>query len=242
MRSARLAAVALAAVAVLALSACGGEDLPRPVTDEEADVLSEVFFTNFDEGGSDFTLNAALPDGSTVTMVGEVDFANGAGLADVVATGAYAGTTQVAWAGDLVFERQPALSEQSQVAGLGPIDYVTHVADPEKHTMDALVAVVAALASESRENPLLLQQNGVQLERRDTLGTTPVEVFLYGDRTRIWVEEGTPHLMRFEGNNSSGNRPLVVDLTNPGPRELALPPGSVVLDEGELETHFAQAS
>jgi hypothetical protein len=119
---------------------------------------------------------------------------------------------------------------------------VTHVADPEQRTLDSLVAVVAALASESRENPLLLQQNGIQLERRDTLGTTRVEVFLYGDRTRIWVEEGTPNLVRFEGNNSTGDRPVIVDLVRPGPRELALPAGSVVLDESELEAHFDQAS
>jgi hypothetical protein len=233
---------ALAATLALALGACSGEELPRVVTDDEADILSEVFFTNNENGGSSFTLNAALADGSTVTMVGDVDFANGAGLADVVATGALAGTTQVGWGGDLVFERKPAVSEQSELAGLGPIDYVTHLADPEQRTLDSLVAVVAALASESRENPLLLQQNGVQLERRDTLGSTPVEVFLYGDRTRLWVEEGTSHMLRFEGNNSTGNRPVIVDLTDPGPRELVLPEGAVVLDESELEAHFAQAS
>jgi hypothetical protein len=242
MRRSRRAGLSLAVLAVLALVGCAGEDLPRIVTDHEADILSEVFFTNNENGGASFTLNAALPDGSTVTMQGDVDFANDAGLADVVATGALAGTTQVAWGGDVVFERQPALSEQSELAGLGPIDYVTHIADPEQRTLDSLIAIVAALASESRENPLLLQQNGVQLERRDTLGTTPVEVFLYGDRTRLWVEDGTPHLLRFEGNNTNGNRPVVVDLTNPGPRELVLPEGAVVLDESELEAHFAQAS
>jgi hypothetical protein len=242
MRRALVARAALIALLALAVSACGGEELPRVVTDDEADILSEVFFTNYENGGSSFTLNAALADGSTVTMVGDVDFANGAGLADVVATGALAGTTQVGWGGDFVFEHQPALSEQSELAGLGPIDYVSHLAEPEQRTLDSLMAVVAALASESRENPLLLQQNGVQLERRDTLGTIPAEVFLYGDRTRLWVEEGTPHLLRFEGNNSTGNRPVVVDLSDPGPREVVLPPGAVVLDESELEAHFAQAS
>lgn len=242
MRSARWLTCIAIALATLVLASCGGEQLPRVVTDDEADILSEVFFTNNENGGASFTLNAALADGSTVTLVGDVDFADGAGLADVVATGSLAGTTQVGWGGDVVFEHQPALSEQSELAGLGSIDYVTHVADPEQRTLDSLIAVVAALASESRENPLLLQQNGVQLERRDTLGTTPVEVFLYGDRTRLWVEEGTPHLLRFEGNNSTGNRPVVVDLSDPGPRELVLPEGAVVLDETELDAHFAQAS
>jgi hypothetical protein len=243
MRSRRgLAGLAVVAIFSVVLAGCGGEELPRPITDDEADALSEVFFANYEEGGADFTLNAALPDGSAVTMIGEVDFENGAGMADVTATGSLSGVTEVAWGGDVIFERQPALSEQSEIAGLGPIDFVAHTADPEQHTLDALVAVVAALASQSRENPLLLQQNGVVLERRDTLGSTPVEVYRYGDRTRIWVKERTSTLVRFEGNNADGTRPVIVDLAEPGPRELALPPGAVVLDEGELEAHFAQAS
>lgn len=238
-RSAR--SVAVAAVVALALSACGGEQLPRPITDDEADALSEVFFTNYENGGSEFALNAALPDGSTVTMVGEADFANGAGLADVIATGALAGTTEVGWGGDYVFERQSELSEQSEVAGLGPIDYVAHLGNPEENTIDSLVAIVAALASQSRENPLLLQQNGVELERRDELAGKPVDVYRYGDRTYIWVESGTSNLVRFEGNNSDGTRPVIVDLTDPGPREIALPPDAVVLDRDNVEAHFAAA-
>ena len=215
--------------------------MPRPITEDEADLLSEVFFTNYENGGSDFTLNALLPDGSTVVMTGEVDFVGGAGIADVSATGPDAAVTEIAWGGDQVLERMPEVSAISEAAGQGPIDYVAHTADPEQRTLDSLIAVVAALASESRENPLLLQQNGVQLERHDTLANTPVDVFLYGDRTRLWVESGTSTLKRFEGNNTQGTRPVIVDLSDPGTRELKLPAGVVVVDEAELEGILANA-
>jgi len=200
-----------------------------------------VFFTNYQNGGADFTLNAFLPDGSTVVMTGEVDYVGGAGIAAVSATGPESAVTEIAWGGDYVFEHRPDVSATSEALGQGPIDYVSHLANPEERTLDSLVAVVAALGSQTRENPLLLQQNGVQLERRDELAGTPVDVYLYGEQTRVWVETGTSHMLRFEGNNSAGTRPVIVDLSNPAPRELALAPDAVVVDEAAVEALFANA-
>ena len=237
-----IAAVVLVVGLAMAVAGCSSEEpLPRPITEDEADLLSEVFFTNYENGGSDFVLNALLPDGSTVVMTGEVDFVGGAGIAGVSATGPDAAVTEVAWGGDQVLERMPEVSAISEAAGQGPIDYVAHLADPEQRSLDSLIAVVAALASESRENPLLLQQNGVELERHDILAGTPVDVFLYGDRTRLWVQTGTSTLKRFEGNNAPGTRPVLVDLSGPGARELTLPAGAVVVDESQLEDLFADA-
>jgi hypothetical protein len=230
-----LLAAASAVVVAVALSGCGGDPLPRVITDDEADRLSEVFFNNYDNGGARFTLNVLLPDGSTVTMDGEVDFAGDAGLATVMADGVDSPVTEFGWGTDVVVERIPALTELTASTATGRVDYVSRLADPENATLDSLAAVVAALGAEVRENPLLLQQNGVQLERLDTLRDKDVEVYLYGERTRVWVEAGTATLMRFEGNNDSGTRPIIVDLYEPGPRQIALPEGAVVVDMGEVQ-------
>ena len=230
----RVVAVASALLVAVALSACDGERLPRPITDDEADRLSEVFFNNYDNGGADFVLNVLLPDGSTVTMEGAVDFAGDAGLATVVATGPDSSVTEFGWGTDVAVERLPELTELTSTMATGRVDYVTRPADPASNTLDSLAAVVAALGAQVRENPVLLQQNGVQLERRDVLRGTDVEIYLYGERTRLWVESGTAHLMRFEGNNEAGNRPLVVDLYEPGARTIALPEGAVVVDVGQI--------
>lgn len=230
----RAAAVASALLLVVALTGCGGEQLPRAITDDEADRLSEVFFNNYDNGGADFTLNVMLPDGSTVTMEGTVDFVGDAGLATVVASGLDASVTEFGWGTDVAVERIPELTELTSTTATGRVDYVSRPADPEVNTLDSLAAVVAALGAEVRENPVLLQQNGVMLERRDVLRDTEVEIYLYGDRTRLWVATGTAQLLRFEGNNEAGNRPLVVDLYEPGPRTIALPEGAQVIDVGQI--------
>lgn len=236
MRKAQGVLVAASALVIaVTASACGGEQLPRAITDDEADRLSEVFFNNYDNGGSGFVLNVMLPDGSTVTMEGQVDFAGGAGLAYVVATGVDSSVTEFGWGEDVVVERIPQLTEMSVNLPIGQVDYVSRAPDVENSTLDSLAAVVAALGAQVRENPLLLQQNGVQLVRRDTLGETDVEIFQYGDRTRLWVETGTATLVRFEGNNQQGTRPIVVDLVDPGPRTIALPEGAVLVDSSEVQ-------
>lgn len=229
-----LLAAASALVLALSLSGCGEDQLPRVITDDEADRLSEVFYNNYDNGGARFSLNVLLPDGTTVTMDGDVDFVGDAGLASVVADGPDAPVAEFGWGTDVAVERIPALTELTATMPTGRVDFVSRFADPDNETLDSLAAVVAALGAEVRENPLLLQQNGVQLERLDTLRDKDVEVYLYGERTRLWVEAGTATLMRFEGNNEAGTRPIIVDLYEPGPRQIALPEGAVVVDVSEV--------
>ena len=220
---ATLGLAAALAVTLGALSGCAAHSEPRPITEDEADRLSEVLYVAFQAGGASFNLTSLATDGSTLTMTGDIDFANHAGLASLASTGSDAKVTQVAWLDNTVLEYIPALLELAEVQGVGGFTWVARPVDAATYPVDAQLAILRALASDVRENPQLLRQNGVTWLRDDTLGGVAVEVFQYGDRTKFWVEKGATRLVRFEGNNANGDAPIVIDFTDPGTRTIDLP-------------------
>ena len=219
----RRAAVALGLVLTLALAACATPSGPRPITEDEADRLSEVLYTSFQDGGASFTYSSLWQDGTTTEMRGDIDFAGHAGLAELVSTGPDAKVTGIAWYNDTVLEYIPSLIDLAEQQDRGGFLWVARAADTDTYRIDAQLAIVRALASDVRENPQLLRQNGVTWLRDDTLNDVDVEVFQYGARTRFWVQKGTTRLLRFEGNNSDDNNPVIIDLSDPGVRTIDLP-------------------
>lgn len=219
------AAIALGVVLTLLLAACTtpGESGPRPITEDEADRLADVLYTSFQDGGASFTLSSLWQDGTTVQMKGDIDFAGHAGLAEMVSTGQDAKVTGVAWYNDTVLEYIPDLVALAEQEGRGGFRWVARAADTDKYRVDTELSILRALASDVRENPQLLRQNGATWQRNDTLNEVDVEVFQYGDATRFWVQKGTTRLLRFEGNNSDGNNPVVIDFSDPGVRKIDLP-------------------
>ncbi len=215
---------ALAVVAALTLVACSSaEEGPRPVTNDEADRIADTFFENFDAGGAGFVVRAVMPDGQSITLDGDVDFVGGAGRALVQADGDLAAADEVAWLGDSVLVHYPGLPDAAATFSRDAQPWVGRPADPATYDLDSLVAVVMALAAPQRENSLLIQQNGVQWLRTDDSSGVEADVFQYGDATRVWLEADGIMMMRFEGNNSDGDRPVVVELADQGPRDIDLP-------------------
>ena len=59
-----------------------------------------------------------------------------------------------------------------------------------------------------------------------------------GPLTTYWLAVDDGRMLRFEGNNSPGTRPVVVDVTGFGPREIAGPPqDQVILVDGIQEIY-----
>ena len=216
-------ALALSVTLVGGLAGCATTSEPRPITEEEADRLSEVLYVAFQAGGASFGLNSLEANGATITMTGEIDFANHAGRAILQSTGSDAKVTQIAWLDNTILEYIPDLLTLAEQADVPSFHWVARPVDTATYTIDAKLAILRALSSDVRENPQLLQQNGVTWLRDDTLNGVDVEVFQYGDRTRFWVEKGSTTLLRFEGNNGDGSNPIVIDFSDPGARTVELP-------------------
>jgi hypothetical protein len=218
------AAIARGLVLTVLLAACAtAETGPRPITEDEADRLADVLYTSFQDGGASFTLSSLWQDGTTVQMSGDIDFAGHAGLAELVSTGPDAKVTGIAWYNDTVLEYIPSLVALAEEQGHAPFRWVARAADTDTYRVDVELSILRALASDVRENPQLLRQNGATWQRDDTLNGVDVEVFQYGDATRFWVQKGTTRLLRFEGNNSDGNNPVIIDFSKPGVRKIDLP-------------------
>ena len=217
-----------AAVAVVLAVALGGCTAPtatgaRGITESEADRLADALYTNFQDGGASFTLSALTTTGATIAIDGDIDFTKGAGRADFTSTGSDASLVEVAWLGDTVLESIPTLVQLADAGGQGGFTWVARAADPQTYEVDAQLAIVRALGSEVRENPQLVRQSGARWLRSDTLRGVAVDVFQYGKNTKYWLAKDGSQLLRFEGNNSDQNSPVLVDLTDPGTRTIDLP-------------------
>ena len=219
----RLAAIAFSVVLVASLGACAAPTGPHPITEDEADRLADVLYTTYQDGGASFSLSSLWQDGTTVQLTGDIDFGGGAGVADLVSTGPDAKVASVAWFQDSMLEYIPSLITLAEQQDVGGFRWVARPVDTTKYRVDAQIAILRALASQVRENAQLLRQNGATWLREDTLNGTDVDVFQYGISTRYWVEKGTTRLVRFEGNNADGNNPVIIDLSDPGPRSIDLP-------------------
>jgi hypothetical protein len=215
--------VLAAALVVLTLAGCSTPTATaRDITEAEADRVADVLFTNYDSKGADFEINAIGRENKPLSITGEIDFVNGAGRALVQSQGTDSAVVEVAWLGPTIVERLPVLTELAAARG-ETVTWVSRSSDTDTYDLDRVIGVLIGLASEVRENPLLLRQGGMQWLRSDSLRGTTVDVFQFGASTRLWVEHDSSRMLRFEGNNDSGTAPIVVDLLKPGERTINLP-------------------
>ena len=217
------------------LAACGGSDDPegeRPVTDAEAARMAETLFENYDLGGAEFELSARMPDGTRLDLTGEVDWRGHQGRAAVAASGGPdAAIAEVAWTATSVLERIPSLDELAAQVGHPTGQMWARSPDPEGRDLDAMIQLITSLAATQPDNAALIaQEPGTAFLRTDTVPGTAVtvDVFRYGERTIYWLETGEVTMWRFEGNDAAASRPVVIDLSDHGAREIVLPP------EGEV--------
>ena len=234
------AAAVVVGVLVLSMSAgCGSKPEPvsttRPLSPTEAGLLAEALYANFEDGGATFEATAvAGPGQGNFSLRGDVDWANHGGIADVAGGGGDAPVTAVAWTQDSIGERRPALDGVlAGVVGEDQVPVLTRAPDLDGRRLDQVVAVITGLASSQRDNAqLIAQTEGSAYLRDDTLRGREVVVLRYGQRSVYWLDRATGEMLRFEGADSSGRYPLVVDVLDRGPRQTGLPPTAVPVDVG----------
>lgn len=232
------------AVAVVALScasvACGGESSsePVPLTRDQATVMAELLYRNYESGGADFTMSTPVgPGGGTVTVTGEVDWTNHQGHATVASSQpGESPLVEVWWDERNVFERRPVLDEPLRESGLVVSEAVIRrPVDTGSRRIDQLIAVLIGLAATQRDNAeLIAQAEGSAFVRDDTLRGSNVEVLRYGPRTQYWVDTKSGEMARFEGVDSSGQYPVIVDVFARGERPIAADPALEVVDYSEI--------
>lgn len=211
----------------LVSSACGSHnsDEPRPLTRTEADVLSQMLYTNYESQGARFEVAARSFNGDgTVVLSGVVDWRDHSGLATVRGLGAGQDTvTAVAWTQNAIAEQRPGWA--ARLAGQDPNSFFIRGVEKETNQLDQLVAVVTALATTQPENAqLILQNEGARFVRTDVLRGRAVNVMRYSDSLGYWVDAATGSMLRMEAVDSSGNWPTVVDILSTGPQTFSLPP------------------
>jgi hypothetical protein len=234
-RHRRRAVAALVVCGLLGLVSCGNDDSgtadPRPLTVEEATRLAEVQFDNYDTGGARFEVATTFTaTNDTLYMSGTVDWKTHQGRAEVSATGAEEGITEVLWNDNVVLERRPSLDPVLAGLGYESVRYLARPPATSTRQIDRAIAIVMALASEERQNPVLLQQEeGSAFIREDVLRESNVEVLRYGQRNQYWLSLADASLMRFDGNSANGSAPIVVDLLERGPQTIPAPDSAEVL-------------
>lgn len=203
-------------VALMTVPACS-DTAAHPVTAAEADRLAEALYANWEAGGVTFELNAAPAPGESVVVQGQVDFAQQVGYGLVSAVGEDAPVKGVVFTQTTILENIPALIDATAAVGGPQFVWVARPVDTSANQLDGLLGVVFGLATQQRDNPELIAQSGAQWIRADTLRGTRVDVFEYSPQARFWIEQGGTRLLRFEGNNDTLTRPIVIDITERGP-------------------------
>jgi hypothetical protein len=227
--------VAAVVAAAVLLAGCGGapdavDPGAAPLTLDQASQLAEALHRNREAGGAAFVLTGLDPrTGMTGVLDGVVDWTAGHGVAAVSCLrDEDGGVTGVCWTRDGVAELRP--DRMAEVAGLDLDPLATHWlrgVDTMSCTLDRYVAIVLGLATEHLANAqLVLQKPDAGFMRRDVLRGVEVEVLRSSERTRLWIDPSTGELLRFESDDSRGTAQVVVDLVEPGPVRLVLPPAT----------------
>ena len=168
------------AIAAGTLAACTpADEVARPVTTEEAQLLAVVRFNNFNAGDRSFS--TSLRDAATdLALEGWVDYETSVGYA--VLTADLTQESLLLWDASSLAARPITTDEVAQLLtapvatptsldgfGVGPLN-----TDGALHP---LLAILIALGNDRPDNPLLLQQGGALWLRTDSVDGVPVTVF-----------------------------------------------------------------
>jgi hypothetical protein len=220
------------------LAACSGasDNGERPLRPDEASLLAEVLSNNYELEGAHFRLIARSGhDQLDISIEGDVDWKNHRGYARVTGGSQPNPVVEVWWDDKSVAEWRPTLEDEVRRV-TGDVSNPVLVRDPDQESrrLDQLLALVIGLSARTPENAqLILQEPDSAFLRKDSIRNQPVLVFRYGKRTVYWIHEIDKTLLRFEGNNSSGQFPVLVDFEDFGPKVLTFPKNATLVKLSE---------
>ncbi len=196
-----------------------GTTMPgSPLTLSQATTLAQTLFENYDGGGASITATIPYGPAATFRFVGDIDWHEHRGhgqLETVFADGRPHQTTEVTWTRDAV-----STTDAQGTAS-------THALDPKSSPLDRVLAFLDSLSSDRPENAQLLQQSDATYLGSEGAGTDAVDHFRAGARTTYWVRVGDGRMVRAEAQFSGFAGPVVIEVHDPGPRSIALPPALI---------------
>ncbi len=229
----------------------------------QATKLSRLFFVNRDKGGADVNVRVPYGIGSSVTIVGQVDWKKHVGAAEIRVIkddGTVVDTSKVWWGNvqdpqrGFVVSSLKGLTEEMKKAGRPGVNYVARPFS-DKSPVDLILRYLDALSAEQPENPLLLRQD----PKTGYLGTDQVELIVQGatptdpsttttvstdiirfGRSRYWIDTKTSELVQVAAPLAGLRAPTIYAFTNRSEKTITFPQNAEVVDAGDIPEIYAQ--
>jgi len=220
------------------VSNCGGtkSEAERPLKSDEASTLADVLWRNHEVGGAHFRLVAKSGSAEgDIAIEGDIDWVKHLGYGRVAGGSQPHPVHEVWWDAHSVAEWRPSLEDEVRKlipTAMNPV----LLRDPEQETrrLDQLLAIIVGLSAPMPENAqLILQKADTSFLRTDVLRNRSVLVFRYGKKTIYWIDKEEKTLLRFEGNNTTGQFPIIIDFEDFGSKVLTFPRNATLVKLSE---------
>jgi len=223
---------------IYVVSSCGDtkSEAERPLKSDEASTLADVLWRNHEVGGAHFRLVAKSGSAEgDIAIEGDIDWVKHLGYGRVAGGSQPHPVNEVWWDAKSVAEWRPSLEDEVRRLIPTAVNPVL-LRDPEQETrrLDQLLAIIVGLSASVPENAqLILQKADTSFLRTDVLRNRSVLVFRYGKKTIYWIDEKEKTLLRFEGNNATGQYPIIIDFQDFGTKTLSFPRAASVVKVSE---------
>ena len=247
-RRARGPCLALAAAIALAAPGCSGTTdgspgastgttavAERKLTEEQRVTFSRVLQRNFEGKGA--TIDVRIPS-SAVSMRVEMDWATTTGHGTIDNNGSPA---EVYWTDLEVLDGTvDGLTEEMAKAGRPGVRFVSRQLDPTYSILDSVTSLLNALASETRENPVALQDQDLAYQGTRDLDGKAVDVYRFGRRVTYLVEPDTGLLAGVDATFATFNGVVEVRIRDRGDQAVRGPKTAEVVAGRDIPDLYKQ--
>jgi hypothetical protein len=217
------------------------------LTQAQATTLSRLLFMNYDQGGADFVADVPYGIGSSIVIEGVVDWKTHTGNGTLVVKkndGTLVDTSEIWWGypndaqRGFVATSLKGLTEAMAEAGRPGVKYVARPLSTSP--IDIILKYLDALSSDQAENPLLLRQD----KRAGYLGVETIpsgeaDVIKFG-RSRYWVDLKSKRMVQASAGLAGLRTETVFTIRAAGPKTIAFPPNSEVVDAQTIPEIYAE--
>jgi hypothetical protein len=250
-RPARAACLAVSALAfgTVVLVGCGGSDQTDTTTsttrasgsalsERDAEQLSRVLFENYQAGGAPVQIDADYSSELSVSLDGEVDWANHQGAFTVTSTfadGRPQESVDVIFTQDAVYT-SPTPQEATLLAqrGFPGVQWIKRSPEIDSRPLDQVIELTVSLASTRPDNPQLVLQGDMEFDRQEQVEGRAANVFTSPKDGTYWIDEDSGRLVRFQGTLPGFAGPVVIDIDSARPTAVTLPAPATVVDASAL--------